>query len=136
MPLPFHWRTLLAVVIGLSACSDPVYYPSLTAPLDGAGSDTGGGEVEGIDLTGVPCSTASPGPGWLYTVDNQHDGVVVGHKREADCSLSNLGTITEPGAFESFGNEGEIYVFTDEQVTVVLAWVEVLANDAATVVIP
>jgi hypothetical protein len=137
--------TLAPLLWGLLACSEPAFYPSITAEFDSAAGADGGGDggdggapdggIDGLDLTGVPCAPASVGPGWLYAVDNQHAGPVRAWAYGSDCALTDLGALAA-GAQQAFGQEGEVYVYTDDPPTAALAWLQVLPNDAASVVIP
>ncbi len=128
---------LLLGALLAGGCSDPVYYPESPPAFAGAG-DTAAPDNSpaGIDLSGLPCGPATPGPLWLFTVDNRHSAPVVAHTRAPDCALVAFGTIDSPQVFDASAHEGEVLVFTDEAVSVVLAWAEVAPNDATTVVIP
>lgn len=121
----------------LLGCSEPVYYPSITRPLTASDSGAGGGDTAatGLDLSGVPCSASALGPAWLYAVNNQHADTVLMWQYDSACQLTALGVLA-PGPQQAFGDEGEVFVFTDDPASTVLAWLQVLPNDAASVVIP
>ena len=125
----------------LLACSDPVYYPHIDQPYPGSSGfqadDTGASDdTDWEGLSAVPCAPAALGPRWVYTVDNQHqDGTVLAWERHADCSLTQLGELG-PGVVQGLAEEGRVFVYTDQPPTRVLAWLQVLANDAASVVVP
>ncbi len=130
------WAVLALSMLG---CSDPVYYPEMLqawgVPDTGAEDTAAPVETFGLDLTGVPCPPEALGPRWVWAADNQHAGVVNVYQRGPDCGLVHLGELAG-GPTQALSPEGEVFVFSDEGTTQVLAWLQVLANDAASVVVP